>query len=68
MSSREMDTIVRKIEQVIRPIDVAGLCRRPRDGCYPVLAEDLFGSAWKLGATKEDVEALLEQAGFFARA
>ncbi len=65
-STGEVDAIVRKIETTIEPIDVAGLCRRPRDGCYPVLADDLFESAWKLGATTKDVGAMLDRAGFFA--
>ncbi len=59
-------SIARAVRELIEPIDVAGLCREPRDFCYPVLAEDLIGNAWKLGATRQDAVELLERAGFAA--
>ena len=65
-SLEDVDAIVREVERIIEPIDVAGLCSRPLDHCYPARAEDLFDSASKLGATTGDVEALLARAGFFA--
>jgi FADH2 O2-dependent halogenase len=56
--------IAREVERIIDPIDVAGLTRRHPDSSYPMLAEDLIQSAWKLGATPADAVAMLKRTGF----
>ena len=58
----------RKIYGLVAPFDVAGLSARPRSHCYPVRADDLFQSAHKLGATRQEIEKLLERTGFYAAA
>ena len=55
-----------RVYRLIEGFDVAGLRKRPGDHCYPVLAEDLFAGAGKLGATAGEIEGLLERAGFYA--
>ncbi len=58
--------LVAEIYDLIAAFDVAGLCARPRDHAYPVRAEDLFSGAHTLGATPEQVSAMLERSGFYA--
>ncbi|MGH9367426.1 MAG: NAD(P)/FAD-dependent oxidoreductase [Thermoanaerobaculia bacterium] len=60
------DHLLSDIERAIEPLDVAGLTRPGRRNWYPVLAEDLLESAGKLGATRVEIERLLERTGFFA--
>ena len=55
------------VRRVIEPVNVAGLADARRRNWYPVDAQDLLGNAHKLGATREEVEALLERCGFYAR-
>jgi FADH2 O2-dependent halogenase len=55
-----------RVYRLIEGFDVAGLRKRPGDHCYPVLAEDLFAGAGKLGATAGEIKGLLEQTGFYA--
>jgi FADH2 O2-dependent halogenase len=52
---------------LIEQFDVAGVCKRPRNHCYPLDATDLIASAHKLGVTREEIDALLERSGFLAR-
>ena len=59
--------IEKSIYQLVQQYDVAGLCKRPEDHCYPVLADDLYNSAHKLRATSEDIDKLLHQSGFITR-
>ena len=40
----------------------------PRVITYPVRAEDLLDAATKLGASREEIIAMLDRAGFFAQA
>jgi FADH2 O2-dependent halogenase len=54
------DDILRAIE----PFNVAGLGDARRRNWYPANAEDLLRAAPKLGATREDIAALLERCGF----
>jgi FADH2 O2-dependent halogenase len=56
--------LIEQIHRVIEPIDVAGLGERQRRNWYPVNAEDLLNAAGKLGATPEEIEALLRRSGF----
>jgi tetracycline 7-halogenase / FADH2 O2-dependent halogenase len=55
-----------QILQTIAPIDVAGLTRTDREGWYPVDADDLFAAAHKVGASRQEIEALLKACGFAA--
>ncbi len=64
LQQAEMEEAIYKL---IETYDVAGLCKRPKDNCYPVLADDLYDSAHKLGATPAEIERLLFQSGFAAR-
>lgn len=57
--------LIADIYRVIEPLDVAGLCRKDRRNWYPVDAEDLFRSALKVGATREEIAQLLERCGFY---
>lgn len=57
-------TLVARVDQLIDPIDVAGLLRKDRANWYPVDAEDLRRAAHKLNATAEDIEGLLRRTGF----
>ena len=50
---------------MIEPFDVASLCASPRNGWYPVDAEDLKQSAWKVGATAEEIDDMLQRSGFY---
>ncbi len=61
---RERDILIRDIHRLIEPFDIAGLGAGNRCNWYPVLAEDLFRSAHKVGATAEEIKALLVRAGF----
>ena len=62
----DAEAVAREVRSLIEPIDVAGLCRpSPRDFCYPVIAEDLLGAAWKLGVTRREAERMLERSGFY---
>ncbi len=56
-----------RIDRAIEPFDVAGLLDRSRRDWYPVLADDLVKNAWKLNASAEEIERLLERCGFVAR-
>jgi tetracycline 7-halogenase / FADH2 O2-dependent halogenase len=55
------------VRRAIEPINVAGLADARRRNWYPVEAADLLRNAHKLGATREEVERLLERCGFYAR-
>jgi FADH2 O2-dependent halogenase len=57
-----------EVRSAIDPINVAGLADPGRRNWYPVVADDLRANADKLGATREDVEQLLDRCGFHAGA
>jgi FADH2 O2-dependent halogenase len=61
---RAREELLKMIDQAIEPFDVAGLLDRSRRDWCPVLAADLVGNAWKLGAAPADVQGLLERCGF----
>jgi FADH2 O2-dependent halogenase len=67
-AGRDREDLLRRIASAIEPIDVAGLGDSGRRNWHPVLASDLFSGASKLGATREEIESLLERSGFFAAA
>jgi FADH2 O2-dependent halogenase len=56
---------VQDVHHVIEPFDVAGLCASPQNGWYPVNGVDLKQSAWKVGATAEEIEDMLQRSGFY---
>jgi len=57
-----------RIDRAIEPFDTAGLLDPSRRYWYPVLAADLLASAAKLGATEDEVLALLERIGMLPAA
>ena len=63
-SGKESADLINQIFRLIEPFDVAGLTRRDRGNWYPVEAEDLLQSAHKVGATRDEVMAMLERCGF----
>ncbi len=66
VADRDVGAIEQEVRRIIDPIDVAGLGKSPSNGWYPVLAQDLVASAWKLEASPDEVNALLERVGFFS--
>jgi tetracycline 7-halogenase / FADH2 O2-dependent halogenase len=48
------------IRRAIEPFDVIGLAETSRRNWYPVLAEDLVAARHKLGATREEIEGILD--------
>jgi FADH2 O2-dependent halogenase len=58
------EALFRRIDDAIEPFDVAGLRDRTRQDRYPVRAEDLLAASPKLGASEEELGALLERCGF----
>lgn len=65
-SGQESMRLREDILRTIEPFDVAGLSQRDRHNWYPVLAEDLFRSASKVGSHREEIESLLGRCGFYA--
>lgn len=61
---REASSLVEGVLRAIEPIDVAGLTRRDRRNWYPVDAEDILDSAAKLGASRTDIQQMLDRCGF----
>jgi tetracycline 7-halogenase / FADH2 O2-dependent halogenase len=62
--SSQTEGLIADVQRVLEPLDVAGLSRTDRRNWYPVDAEDLFRSAAKIGATREEIGHLVEQCGF----
>jgi FADH2 O2-dependent halogenase len=54
-----------QIYALIERFDVAGLCKRPKNCCYPVEATDLMEAAHKVGATPDEIVRLLSRSGFY---
>jgi FADH2 O2-dependent halogenase len=61
---RDMKQFRTSVLQTIEPFDIASLADCTRNNWYPVRAADLMQSAYKLGATQEDIAAMLAQCGF----
>jgi FADH2 O2-dependent halogenase len=57
------EALLFRIDRAIEPFDTAGLLDRARRDWYPVLPEDLLGSAAKLDSTVEQMRSLLERCG-----
>jgi FADH2 O2-dependent halogenase len=53
-----------QIRKAIEPIDVAGLSKGNVNNWYPVDADDLRRAAYKVEATPEEIEDLLQLCGF----
>jgi len=64
LTSAESAALIRDIFAAIEPIDVAGLTRSDRRNWHPVDADDLLSAAAKLGATQEEIRAMLHRCGF----
>lgn len=67
-STLSVEELTREIDEVIAPIDVAGLRRRDRRNWLPVDPDDLFAAAAKLQSTPELLEASLRRSGFYPEA
>jgi tetracycline 7-halogenase / FADH2 O2-dependent halogenase len=65
ISASDTAAFVQEVQRVIEPFDVAGLCASPTNGWYPVDAEDLKQAAWKVGATAEEIDDMLQRCGFY---
>jgi tetracycline 7-halogenase / FADH2 O2-dependent halogenase len=55
---------VQEVLRAIEPFDVAGLCAARVPPWYPVDADDLRKSAWKVDATQDEIAHMLERSGF----
>jgi FADH2 O2-dependent halogenase len=64
LTAQESAALTDDILDVIEPFNVAGLNRRDRRNWYPVDAHDLMNAADKLGASRGEVQELLQRCGF----
>lgn len=60
----ESAQLCEEIIRAIEPLNLAGLGNPLRRNWYPVEAQDLFESAWKVGATREQITQLLNRCCF----
>jgi FADH2 O2-dependent halogenase len=60
----ESDQLSKDILHAIEPFNVAGLDNKHRRNWHPVDPQDLFNSAAKVEASREDILQLLKQCGF----
>jgi FADH2 O2-dependent halogenase len=65
-AGEQRNDLLRKIQQTIEPVNVAGLGTAQRKNWYPALTEDLFANASKLDSTQGEIEAMLRRCGFIA--
>jgi FADH2 O2-dependent halogenase len=56
------------VQRLIEPFNIGGFGDPARHNRYPVRADDLLDARHKLGASREEIIAMLERAGFFAQA
>ena len=63
LKSRDPE-LIEEIYRAIEPVDVAGLGDRSRRNRFPAEAKDLLAATGKLGATQEEIQALLRRSGF----
>jgi tetracycline 7-halogenase / FADH2 O2-dependent halogenase len=56
------------VRRLIEPFNVGGFGDPARDNRYAVRADDLLDARHKLGASREEIIAMLERAGFFLQA
>jgi FADH2 O2-dependent halogenase len=64
LGAAESEALTRDIVTAIDPVNVARLGRAERRNWYPVEMRDLYKNAHKLGATREETEAMLLRSGF----
>ena len=64
---RDRDSLLARIDDVLVPVDVAGLRDAGRRHWYPVRVEDLFDARERLGATTEEIDALIARCGLGVR-
>jgi FADH2 O2-dependent halogenase len=64
LTRQEQAELAGDILEAIEAFNVAGLGRRELRNWYPVDADDLLNAAGKLGASREEVSALLRRCGF----
>jgi FADH2 O2-dependent halogenase len=57
-------SFARAVGQAIERFNVAGLCDDSKHNWYPASAADLFAASTKLGATRQEIAAMLERVGF----
>jgi FADH2 O2-dependent halogenase len=65
---RRDDGFAADVQRLIEPFNVGGFGDPARHNRYPVRADDLLDAGHKLGASREEIIAMLERAGFFAQA
>jgi tetracycline 7-halogenase / FADH2 O2-dependent halogenase len=63
-SPQEAGALHAEVMRVIAPFNLAGLGEQSRRNWYPVEADDLLCSANKVGASREDIQLLLQRCGF----
>ena len=63
-SQSDIEQLRKDVLRAIGPFDIAGLADPTRNNWYPVRAADLMQSAHKLGATEDEIDAMLAQCGF----
>jgi FADH2 O2-dependent halogenase len=64
IAERDSAAFLEDVRRAIEPFDVAGLCTESDIPWYPVDANDLRRSAWKVGATEDEIERMLDRSGF----
>jgi len=52
------------IRALVEPFNLGGLCRAERQHWYGCEASDLYESAPKIGANRDEITAMLRRAGF----
>ncbi len=57
------EDMVKRIEQLVEPFNVIGLCQPQRRNWYPVDFADLYRASAKLNASSADIDAFLAKAG-----
>ena len=65
MAPAEKLTLCEAVYRLIEEFDVAGLCKRPQNHCYPVDVDDLFAGASRLGASAAEIDCMLRRSGFY---
>ena len=65
-AGKDSESLIIDILKAIEIIDVAGFGKLNDPAWYPVVAEDLLNSAWKVGATRAEVESMLARSGFYS--
>jgi tetracycline 7-halogenase / FADH2 O2-dependent halogenase len=64
ITAQDTSRFIEEVRRAIEPFDVAGLCTERVPPWYPVDADDLRKSAWKVEASDEQIAQMLERSGF----